>query len=73
MSSSEGINMAGPSSLTNNGVSKAIQVVLGSMERAEEYQRVVTGLKESAAGSGGSVQAEMIDRVLDNGKSRFSW
>lgn len=61
MSSNNDINMAGPSS---NGVGKTTQVVLGSMEWAEEYQRVVTGLKES----GGVVQAEMIDRVLDNGQ-----
>lgn len=43
------------------------QVVLGSMERAEEYQRVLTQLKEGA-GAQGKVQGEMIDRVLDNGE-----
>lgn len=63
MSSNNDITIPGPSS---NGVGKTTQVVLGSMERAEEYQQVVMGLKEA----GGVVQAEMIDRVLDNGKSR---
>ena len=40
-------------------------VVLGSMSRAQEYQRLVTDLK----GSGVSVKADMIDRVLDGGES----
>jgi hypothetical protein len=43
------------------------QVVLGSMERAEEYQRVLTQLKEGA-GAQGKVQGEMVDRVLDKGE-----
>jgi hypothetical protein len=47
------------------------QVVLGSMERAEEYQRVLISLKESAGGQG-KVQGEMIDRVLQNGMSTLS-
>ncbi|KAK4689246.1 anamorsin, partial [Tremellales sp. Uapishka_1] len=42
----------------------ATQVVLGSMERAEEYQKLVTELKSS---SSGVVQGEMVDRLLDNG------
>jgi len=44
------------------------QLVLGSMERADEYQRLLTSLKESA-GSQGKVQGEMVDRILDNGES----
>ena len=44
------------------------QLVLGSMYRADEYQQVLTSLKESA-GSDGKVQGEMIDRLLDNGES----
>lgn len=44
------------------------KVVLGSMSRADEYQQILTGLKESAGGHE-KVQGEMVDRVLDNGKS----
>ena len=40
------------------------QVVVGSMERAEEYGAKLTELKSN----GGSVQGEMVDRVLDKGK-----
>ncbi|ORY31274.1 cytokine-induced anti-apoptosis inhibitor 1, Fe-S biogenesis-domain-containing protein [Naematelia encephala] len=43
------------------------QVVLGSMERAEEYQQVLTDLKLNAGH--GHVQGEMVDRVLDNATS----
>lgn len=43
----------------------AAQVVLGSMQRAEEYQQILTQLKQ-AAGPSGTVQGEMVDRVLDN-------
>lgn len=42
----------------------ATQLVLGSLERGEEYQRIVTELKSN----GGIVQAEMVDRVLDGGE-----
>ena len=37
------------------------------MDRGEEYQRLVTTLKEG----GGVVQGEMVDRVLDGGESLF--
>jgi hypothetical protein len=40
------------------------QVVIGSMERAEEYGAKLTELKSN----GGNVQGEMVDRVLDKGK-----
>ncbi|WWD20784.1 Fe-S cluster assembly protein DRE2 [Kwoniella shandongensis] len=40
------------------------QVVLGSMQRAEEYQTLLTELK-GVAGAG-KVQGEMVDRILDN-------
>ncbi|KAL0252581.1 Fe-S cluster assembly protein DRE2 [Cryptococcus tetragattii IND107] len=43
----------------------ATQVVLGSMERAPEYQAILTSLK-SAAPPSSSVQGEMVDRILDN-------
>ncbi|WVR08659.1 Fe-S cluster assembly protein DRE2 [Kwoniella sp. DSM 27419] len=43
--------------------SSQTQVVLGSMQRAEEYQRVLTQLKGA---SSGIVQGEMVDRLLDN-------
>ena len=42
------------------------QVVLGSMERAAEYQQLLASLKETAGS--GVVHGEMVDRVLDNGK-----
>lgn len=44
------------------------QVVLGSMERLDEYQHVVTLLKENTQGQG-TVQGEMVDRILDGGES----
>jgi hypothetical protein len=47
---------------------KTIQVVLGSMDRIEEYQQVLGDLKST----GGTVQGEMVDRVLDNG-TMFSY
>ena len=40
------------------------QVVIGSMERAEEYGSKLTELKSN----GGNVQGEMVDRVLDKGE-----
>ena len=46
------------------------QVVLGSMERVEEYQQVLISLKEK---SGGEVRGEMIDRILDGGELAFSY
>ena len=54
----------------NNG-SIPTQVVLGSMSRSEEYQRILSNLKESAK-HGGHVQGEMVDRLLDNGMSARS-
>ena len=51
-------NGAGPTGQT-------VQVVLGSMSRVEEYQKLVTTLKEA----GGEVHAEMVDRILDGGES----
>lgn len=47
----------------NGGIST--QVVIGSMERAEEYGSILTELKSN----GGNVQGEMVDRVLDKGMS----
>ena len=41
-----------------------LQLVLGSMERSDEYQRVLLELK----GSGKNVQGEMVDRILDGGE-----
>jgi hypothetical protein len=41
-----------------------LQLVLGSLERADEYQRVLTELKAS----GKNVQGEMVDRILDGGE-----
>lgn len=41
-----------------------MQVVIGSMDRAEEYGATMTELKSN----GGNVQGEMLDRVLDKGK-----
>ncbi|KLT44335.1 putative cytoplasm protein [Cutaneotrichosporon oleaginosum] len=37
-------------------------VVIGSLERADDYQRVLTELKSSGA----NVTGEMLDRILDN-------
>ena len=45
--------------------STSVQVVLGSMERAEEYAQILTNLKAN----GGDVQGEMVDRILGGGKS----
>jgi hypothetical protein len=45
----------------NGGTST--QVVIGSMQRAEEYGSLLTELKSN----GGNVQGEMVDRVLDKG------
>ncbi|ODN83048.1 Fe-S cluster assembly protein DRE2 [Cryptococcus amylolentus CBS 6039] len=44
------------------------QIVLGSMQRSDDYQHILTELK-SAAGPMGKVQGEMIDRILDNATS----
>ncbi|WVQ86273.1 Fe-S cluster assembly protein DRE2 [Cryptococcus sp. DSM 104549] len=41
------------------------QLVLGSMQRADEYQALLTQLKSSAP-AGAKVQGEMVDRILDN-------
>lgn len=54
--------------MTVSSGSTSAQVVLGSMERAEEYQQLLLSLQESA-GAAGKVQGEMVDRILDNGKS----
>jgi hypothetical protein len=43
------------------------QVVIGSMDRAEEYGSLLTELKSN----GGNVQGEMVDRVLGKGKLGF--
>jgi hypothetical protein len=56
-----GSNAAGASTST----SMSTQVVIGSMGRAEEYGSILTELKSN----GGNVQGEMVDRVLDRGKS----
>ena len=40
------------------------------MSRGDEYQQLLTGLRE-AAGSTGKVQGEMVDRILDDGEARF--
>ena len=53
-------------SIMNGSTSTAgtsTQVVIGSMERAEEYGAKLTELKSN----GGNVQGEMVDRVLDKG------
>ncbi|EIW70079.1 Fe-S cluster assembly protein DRE2 [Tremella mesenterica] len=51
--------------IANGNGAGTVQVVLGSMERADEYQTLLTSLKES----GGHVRGEMVDRVLDNATS----
>lgn len=38
-------------------------VVIGSLERGDDYQRVLSELKASGA----NVTGEMLDRILDNG------
>lgn len=52
---------AGPSASV---AGTSAQVVLGSMERAEEYGSILTSLKSN----GGNVQGEMVDRVLGGGE-----
>lgn len=42
----------------------AQQLVVGSLDRADEYQRVLTELQSAGA----SVTGEMVDRLLDNGE-----
>lgn len=39
-------------------------VVVGSLDRADDYQRVLSELKASGA----TVSGEMLDRILDNGE-----
>jgi hypothetical protein len=60
--------MNGFSMTSTNGSSAAAgtstQVVIGSMDRAEEYGSILTELKSN----GGNVQGEMVDRVLGKGK-----
>jgi len=57
-------NIDHASAAMSQSISASTQLVLGSMERGEEYQRLVTTLKEG----GGVVQGEMVDRVLDGGE-----
>ncbi|WWC65245.1 Fe-S cluster assembly protein DRE2 [Kwoniella dejecticola CBS 10117] len=47
---------------TGSSSNTSAQVVVGSMERIEEYQVILTDLKNQ----GGNVQGEMVDRILDN-------
>lgn len=53
---------------SNASGSTSAQVVLGSMERAEEYGTILTTLKAN----GGDVQGEMVDRILGGGKYLIS-
>ncbi|WWD07263.1 Fe-S cluster assembly protein DRE2 [Kwoniella europaea PYCC6329] len=46
----------------SSSTTTSTQVVVGSMDRIEEYQNVLTQLKNQ----GGNVQGEMVDRILDN-------
>lgn len=64
--------MTAPNGLNGHApaASGPTQVVLGSLERGDEYQAVVLDLK-AAAGPGGTVQAEMLDRLLDHGQLPF--
>lgn len=41
------------------------QVVIGSLARADDYQRILADLK---ATGNGPVSGEMVDRILDNGE-----
>jgi len=41
------------------------QVVIGSLARADDYQRILAELKASGSGP---VTGEMVDRILDNGE-----
>ncbi|WRT70764.1 uncharacterized protein IL334_007763 [Kwoniella shivajii] len=50
---------------TSSNGSTSTQVVVGSMERIEDYQKTLTELKSH----GGNVQGEMVDRILDNATS----
>lgn len=43
------------------------QLVIGSLDRSDEYQRVLTELQSGGA----STQGEMVDRLLDNGESEY--
>jgi hypothetical protein len=40
------------------------QVVIGSLARADDYQRVLADLKAASS----AVTGEMVDRILDNGE-----
>ncbi|WWC72641.1 uncharacterized protein I206_106605 [Kwoniella pini CBS 10737] len=46
----------------SSSTNTTMQVVVGSMERIQEYQSILTELKNR----GGNVQGEMVDRILDN-------
>lgn len=41
-------------------------VVIGSLNRADDYQNLLTELKDSGA----NVSGEMVDRILDNGECK---
>ncbi|KAK8850602.1 Fe-S cluster assembly protein DRE2 [Kwoniella newhampshirensis] len=56
--------MVNANGLSYSSGSSSTQVVLGSMQRAEEYQTLLVELKGAAGG--GKVQGEMVDRILDN-------
>lgn len=44
--------------------SQPAQIVLGSLERADDYQRILSELKSV----NDTVSGEMVDRILDNGE-----
>ncbi|WWC92376.1 Fe-S cluster assembly protein DRE2 [Kwoniella dendrophila CBS 6074] len=56
------VNGFATASSSSSSTSTTTQVVVGSMERIQEYQNVLTELKNQ----GGNVQGEMVDRILDN-------
>ena len=47
-----------------NGHAGPSVVVVGSMTRLEEYQRLLTSLKQE---NGDTVRGEMVDRIVDGG------
>lgn len=51
--------------VTASPATPAQQLVIGSLDRADQYQRVLTELQSAGA----SVTGEMVDRLLDNGES----
>lgn len=57
--------MNGIDLLDNMLAGKPSQVVVGSLARSDDYQRILTQLK--AIGDG-PVTGEMVDRILDNGE-----